>query len=218
MDGGPSQVDLLDPKPQMKKWEGQSLPESLTKDLKLAFIKPTAKVWPSPRVFQPCGKSGLEFSDWLPQMATCADDFCMIRSMHTDQFNHHPAQLMMMSGSRLVGRPSMGAWVCYGLGSESKSLPGFVVMRSGSSAPGAGSGNWHNGFLPSAYQGVPFRNSGDPVLYLSSPPGVDQELQRSTLDGLRDLNEMNRLETGDAEIASRISSYELAFRMQIAGP
>jgi hypothetical protein len=218
MDGGPSQLDLFDPKPEMKKWEGNSLPESLTKDLKLAFIKPTAKVWASPRVFQPHGASGMEISDWLPSLSTCADDICMIRSMYTDQFNHHPAQLMMMSGSRLVGRPSMGAWVCYGLGSESQSLPGFVVMRSGTTSPGAGSGDWGSGFLPSAYQGVPFRSSGDPVLYLSSPPGVDRDTQRSTLDCLRDLNEMNRDRTGDPEIASRVASYELAFRMQMAAP
>jgi hypothetical protein len=218
MDGGPSQLDLFDPKPEMKKWEGHPLPDSLTKDLKLAFIKPTAKVWASPRVFQHYGESGMEFSDWLPRTATCADDICMIRSLYTDQFNHHPAQLMMMCGSRLVGRPSMGAWVCYGLGSESQSLPGFVVMRSGSSSPGAGSGNWGSGFLPSAYQGVPFRNSGDPVLYLSSPPGIDQQIQRGTVDCLRDLNTMNRNRTGDPEIDSRVASYELAFRMQMAAP
>jgi hypothetical protein len=218
MDGGPSHLDLFDPKPEMKKWEGQPLPESLTKDLKLAFIKPTAKVWASPRVFERHGRSGIEFSEWLPHTATCADDLCVIRSMYTDQFNHHPAQLMMMSGSRLVGRPSMGAWVCYGLGSESQSLPGFVVMRSGSSSPGAGSGNWESGFLPSAYQGVPFRNTGDPVLYLSSPPGVSPQVQRTTLDCLRDLNQMEQEQAGDPEIASRVASYELAFRMQMAAP
>jgi hypothetical protein len=160
----------------------------------------------------------MEFSDWLPHTATCADDICMIRSLYTDQFNHHPAQLMMMCGSRLVGRPSMGSWVCYGLGSESQSLPGFVVMRSGSSSPGAGSGNWGSGFLPSTYQGVPFRNSGDPVLYLSSPPGIDQQIQQSTVDCLRDLNDMNQTRTADPEIASRVASYELAFRMQMAAP
>jgi hypothetical protein len=218
MDGGPSQIDLFDPKPEMKKWEGHSLPESLTKDLKLAFIKPSAKVWASPRTFERHGQSGMEFSDWMPNVATCADDICMIRSMYSDQFNHHPAQLMMMCGSRLVGRPSMGAWVCYGLGSESQNLPGYVVMRSGSSSPGAGSGNWESGFLPSAYQGVPLRGAGDPVLYLSSPPGINQDLQRLTLDGLRDLNQMNQQKTGDAEITSRIASYELAFRMQAAAP
>jgi hypothetical protein len=138
--------------------------------------------------------------------------------MFTDQFNHHPGQLMLTCGTPLVGRPSMGAWISYGLGSESKNLPGFVVLRSGKTSPGAGSGNWGNGFLPSTHQGIPFRNSGDPVLYLSNPPGVDNELQRSTLDALRDLNEINRAEVGDIEIASRIASYELAFRMQVAAP
>jgi hypothetical protein len=218
MDGGPSQIDLFDPKPEMSKWAGQSLPSSMTKDLRLAFIKPTAKVWPSPRVFKRHGESQMDFSEWLPHVATCADDICMIRSMFTDQFNHHPGQLMLTCGTPLVGRPSMGAWISYGLGSESKNLPGFVVLRSGKTSPGAGSGNWGNGFLPSTHQGIPFRNSGDPVLYLSNPPGVDNELQRSTLDALRDLNEINRAEVGDIEIASRIASYELAFRMQVAAP
>jgi len=218
MDGGPSHIDLFDPKPEMKKWEGQALPESMTKDLRLAFIKPTAKVWASPRIFKPYGQSQTEFSDWMPHIAGYADDICMIRSMFTDQFNHHPGQLMFNCGTPLVGRPSMGTWITYGLGSESENLPGFVVLRSGGTSPGAGSGNWGSGFLPSTYQGVPFRNSGEPVLYLSNPAGIDTELQRSTLDGLRDFNEMNRIETGDEEIASRISSYELAFRMQSAAP
>ena len=218
MDGGPSHIDLFDPKPEMKKWEGQALLESLTRDLRLAFIKPSAKVWASPRTFQRYGQSGIEFSDWMPQIATCADDICMIRSMFTDQFNHHPGQLMLNCGTPLPGRPSMGAWVTYGLGSESDSLPGFVVLRSGESSAGAGAGNWSSGFLPSAYQGVPFRSSGDPILYLSNPPGVSRDLQRSTLNALRDFNEMNRLESGDVEIASRIAAYELAFRIQMAAP
>ncbi|MBM3801096.1 MAG: DUF1501 domain-containing protein [Acidimicrobiia bacterium] len=218
MDGGPSHIDLFDPKPEMKKWDGQALPDSMVKDLKLAFIKPTAKVWPSPRRFKPSGQSGIELSEWLPHLASVADDICLIRSMFTDQFNHHPGQLMLNCGSPLVGRPSMGAWVTYGLGSTSKDLPGFVVLRSGGNAPGAGTGNWTNGFLPSSYQGVPLRSSGDAVLYLSDPPGVSRELQRSTLDGLRDLNELSQAESGDVEIASRIAAYELAFRMQLAAP
>ena len=218
MDGGPSHLDLYDPKPEMKKWEGQSLPPSMTKGLKLAFISPTAKVWTSPRSFQRYGQSGIEFSDWVPHIGSRADDICMIRSMYTEQFNHHPAQLMFNCGTPLVGRPTMGAWALYGLGSESDSLPGFVVLRTGSIAPGAGSANWTSGFLPSTYQGVPFRNTGDPVLYLSDPAGIDRELRRSTLDVLRDVNEMNRVATGDMEIASRIASYELAFRMQMAAP
>ena len=218
MDGGPSHIDLYDPKPALRKWEGQALPESMTKDLRLAFIKPTAKVWASPRVFQKSGQSGVEFSDLMPHTATRADDICMIRSMHTEQFNHHPAQLMLNCGSPLAGRPSMGSWAIYGLGSESDRLPGFVVLRSGRSAPGASAGNWTSGFLPSHFQGVPFRRSGDPVLYLSNPKGVSPELQRSTIEGIRDINQQNLDETGDWEIASRMATYELAFRMQSAGP
>ncbi len=217
MAGAPSHLDLFDPKPEMKKWEGQALPPSMTKDLKLAFIKPTAKVWPSPRVFTRHGQCGMELSDFLPHLATCADDICMIRSMYTDQFNHHPGQLMMNCGTPMVGRPSMGAWVTYGLGSESQNLPSFVVLSSGKGTS-AGSANWSSGFLPSIYQGVPFRSQGDAVLYLSDPPGVTREIQRSTLDVLRDLNEQHYAETGDLEIASRIASYELAFRMQSAAP
>lgn len=218
MDGGPSHIDLYDPKPALMKWEGQALPESVTKDLRLAFIKPTAKVWPSGRVFQKYGESGNQFSDLMPHIATRADDICMIRSMHTEQFNHHPAQLMLNCGSPLAGRPSMGSWVVYGLGSESESLPGFVVLRSGRSAPGASTGNWTSGFLPSHFQGVPFRRSGDPVLYLSNPKGITPELQHSTIEGIRDINQQNLDETGDWEIASRMATYELAFRMQSAGP
>jgi hypothetical protein len=190
----------------------------MTNDLKLAFIKPDAKVWASPRVFTKHGQCGMEFSDFLPHTAECADDICMIRSMATDQFNHHPGQLMMTSGTSLLGRPSLGAWVTYGLGSESKNLPGFVALTSGAGSPGAGSGNWSSGFLPSVYQGVPFRNSGDPVLHLSNIAGIDAEDQRITLDAIRDLNQQNFARAGDIEIASRIASYELAFRMQSAGP
>jgi hypothetical protein len=217
MEGAPSHIDLFDPKPEMKKWEGQPLPPSMTKDLKLAFIKPNAKVWASPREFKGYGQCGTEFSDFMPNIGSCADDICVIRSMFTEQFNHHPGQLMFNCGTPLVGRPSIGAWATYGLGSESQSLPGFVVLSSGTGTS-AGSGNWSSGFLPSTYQGVTFRNSGDPVLYLSTPAGVSQRNQRATLDAIRDLNQMNYVKTGDMEIASRIASYELAFRMQSAAP
>ena len=218
MDGGPSHIDLFDPKPAMKKYEGEALPASMTKDLRLAFIKPTAKVWASARRFDRHGQSGIELSDWMPHLAARADDLCVIRSMTSDQFNHHPGQLLFNCGSPLVGRPSMGSWISYGLGSESRNLPAFVVMRSGGIAPGAGTGNWTSGFLPSNHQGVPLRGTGDPVLYLSNPNGVSDELQRATLDGLGDLNRMNQAQTGDVEIASRMASYELAFRMQQAAP
>lgn len=217
MEGGPSQIDLFDPKPELQKWSGRPLPESMTKDLRLAFTKPNAAVLASPRTFQPYGKSGTEFSDYIPHIASCADDLCLVRSMFTDAFNHHPGQLLLFGGSIQVGRPTMGAWVLYGLGSESQNLPGFVVLGSGVGTSG-GTSNWSSGFLPSTYQGVVFRSSGDPVLYLSNPPGVTKDMQRAGLDVLKDLNEERYAKTGDLEIASRISSYELAFRMQMAAP
>ncbi len=217
MEGAPSQVDLFDPKPGLQKWDGHPLPESLTKNLRLAFIKPTAKVMASPRVFKPAGQCGMELSDLLPGLASRADDICLVRSMFTDAFNHHPGQLLLMSGSIQFGRPSMGAWATYGLGSESRNLPGFVVLSSGRGTSG-GASNWSSGFLPSTYQGVTFRSAGDPVLYLSSPEGVSPKIQRSGLDLMRDFNEERLATTGDVEIASRIASYELAFRMQSSAP
>ena len=217
MEGGPSQLDLFDPKPGLAKWNGKPLPADMTKNLKLAFIKPTAAVLASPRVFTPAGQSGIEFSDYIPHMASCADDMCLVRSMFSDAFNHHPGQLLLFSGTMQFGRPTMGAWVLYGLGSESQNLPGFVVLSSGVGTS-AGANNWASGFLPSTYQGVTFRSSGDPVLYLSNPKGVTRERQRASLDALRDLNEEHYTDTGDVEIASRIASYELAFRMQMSAP
>jgi uncharacterized protein DUF1501 len=215
IEGGPSQLDLFDPKPEMKKWDGQPLPSSMTEGLKLAFIKPTAQIWASPRVFAQHGQCGMEFSDWLPHLATCADDICMIRSVVTEQFNHSTGQLMMNCGTPLVGRPSMGAWAVYGLGNESQNLPGYVVLGR---ATAAGTGIWSSGFLPSSYQGVPFRDKGDPVLYLSNPSGIDQESQRARIEAIRGLDEQDFIENGDLEIASRMASYELAFRMQSAAP
>ena len=217
MSGAPSQLDLLDPKPEMRRWDGQMLPESMTKKQNFAFIKPTAKVWATPRVFHRYGQSGIEYSDYFRHTATCADEICVIRSMWTDQINHHTGQLEMATGTPLVGRPSMGSWVTYGLGSESRNMPGFVVLNSGVGAD-AGSGVWGSGFLPSSYQGVPFRSQGDPVLHLSNPAGMDQEAQRARLDAIREFNEIHYQDTGDLEIASRILSYELAFRMQMAMP
>jgi hypothetical protein len=217
MEGGPSQIDLFDPKPALQKWHGTPLPPSMTKDLRLAFTKPDAAVLASPRTFDRYGQCGTEFSDWIPNIGSCADDLCLVRSMHTDAFNHHPGQLLLFGGSIQVGRPTMGAWVLYGLGSESQNLPGFVVLGSGVGTSG-GTSNWSSGFLPSTYGGVVFRNSGDPVLYLSNPPGISRELQRSNLDALKDLNEEHLKQTGDPEIQSRVSSYELAFRMQMAAP
>ncbi|MBL8175055.1 MAG: DUF1501 domain-containing protein [Bryobacterales bacterium] len=217
MEGGPSQMDLFDPKPALQKWHGQPLPPSMTKGLQLAFIKPTAAVLASPRKFQPHGQSGMEFSDYIPHTASCADDICQVRSMYTEAFNHHPGQLLLMTGSVQFGRPTMGAWVTYGLGSESKNLPGFVVLSSGVGTSG-GASNFMSGFMPSHYQGTLFRNSGDPILYLSNPEGISKETQRAGLDAVRDLNQHHMERTGDMEIASRIASYELAFRMQMAAP
>lgn len=217
MEGAPSQMDLFDPKPALQKYSGQSLPPSMTKDLRLAFIKPTAAVLASPRKFTPHGQSGIEFSDYIPNIASCADDICLVRSMVTDAFNHHPGQLLLFTGSQQFGRPTMGAWVVYGLGSESQNLPGFVVLSSGVGTSG-GESNFASGFLPSSYQGVMFRTGPEPIVYLKSPEGVSKEQQRASLDVLRDLNQERLQTTGDAEIASRIASYELAFRMQAAGP
>ena len=217
MEGAPSQLDLFSPKPGLQKWDGHSLPDSLTKNLRLAFIKPTAHVMASPRTFEPHGQCGMMFSDFLPHLAECADDLCLVNSMYSDAFNHHPGQLLLMSGSIQFGRPSMGAWVTYGLGSESQNLPGFVVMSSGRGTSG-GASNWTSGFLPSTYEGVIFRNTGDPVLYLSNPPGVSAKTQRAELDLIRDLNQERYQTTEDVEIASRIASYELAFRMQASAP
>src|SRR4051812_2898247 len=217
MEGGPSQIDLFDPKPELEKWHGRPLPAEMTKDMRLAFTKPNAAVLASERKFTAHGKSGTEFSDFIPHIGSCADDICLVRSMFTDAFNHHPGQLMLFGGSIQVGRPTMGAWALYGLGSESQNLPGFVVLSSGVGTSG-GASNWSSGFLPSTYQGVVFRSSGDPVLYLSNPPGVTKEMQRASLDTLKDLNEEHYAKTGDGEIASRIAAYELAFRMQMNAP
>ncbi len=217
MEGGPSQMDLFDPKPELQKWHGKPLPPSMTKDLKLAFIKPTAAVLASPREFKQHGQSGMIFSDYLPHTASVADNLCMVRSMHTDAFNHHPGQLLLFTGAQQFGRPTMGAWTVYGLGSESKNLPAFAVLASGVGTSG-GASNFSSGFLPSEYQGTLLRSTGDPILYLSSPEGVSKEQQRSTIDAVRDLNQERFMATGDVEIASRIASYELAYRMQTAGP
>jgi len=215
--GAPSQIDLFDPKPALRKWNGQSLPPSMVEHMQLAFIKKNAKALASARKFERCGQSGTEISDFLPHTKTVADDICLVRSMQSDAFNHHPGQSLLMTGSPIFGRPTMGAWLTYGLGSESRNLPGFVVLSSGRGTSG-GTSNWSSGFLSSTYGGVPFRSGGDPILYLSNPDGVTNEMQRNGLDALRDLNQKRYSETGDEEIASRIESYELAFRMQAAAP
>jgi len=210
-------MDLFDPKPGLAKWSGKPLPESLTSQLRLAFIQKNANVLASPRVFTPHGQSGIEYSDYIPHIGSCADDICLVRSMYTEAFNHHPGQLLLFTGSIQLGRPTMGAWALYGLGSESENLPGFVVLTSGVGTSG-GASNFSSGFMPSHFQGTLLRNSGDPILYLSNPSGVDNKSQRAVLDAAADLNRIRMESTGDQEIASRIQSYELAYRMQSAAP
>jgi Protein of unknown function (DUF1501) len=217
MEGAPSQLDLYDPKPELQRQHGKPLPASMTRDLNLVFIKPSATVLASPRQFKPHGQSGTEFSDYIPQIASCADEICLIRSMYTEAFNHHPGQALLLSGTTQFGRPTIGAWVTYGLGSESQDLPAFVVLSSGRGTSG-GASNWSSGFLPSPYEGVVFRNAGDPILYLPNPPGFNREMQRARIETIGKLNEDRYQETGDREIASRVHSYELAFRMQMAAP
>jgi hypothetical protein len=214
--GGPSQVDLFDPKPLLLEHEGRPLPDSLTRGKQFAFISPRAKLKPSRYAFSRHGASGMTFSELVPHMATCADDFTMVRSMQTDSFNHLPGHFLMSTGVRQFGRPSVGAWVIYGLGSEASELPGYVVLTSG---PVRGGGaNWSNGFLPPRYQGVRLNSEGDPVPNLTPPPGISEPVQRASLDAIGQLNRLRGNLTHDPEIASRISSYEMAFRMQSAAP
>ena len=218
LEGGQSQVDLYDPKPLLTKMHGQPLPAEMLKDMRFAFIKKeTARLLGSPRKFSRHGQSGLELCDWLPRLATCADEMLVVRSMHTDQFNHHPAQLTLFSGRSFFGLPTVGAWMTWGLGSESENLPAFVVLTAGRGTSG-GATLWQSGFLPSVHAGVSFRNQGDPVLNLSNPPGLPMELQRAGLDALAAMQKPRAAAIGDSEIASRMANYELAFRMQAAAP
>lgn len=218
MEGAPSQIDLFDPKPKLNELHGQALPESMTKNVRFAFIqKESATLLGSNRKFQKYGECGMDFSDYLPHISKCADDLLMIRSLHSDQFNHHPGQLLMQCGRATFGLPSMGSWLTYGLGSASQNLPGYVVLNSGRGSSG-GASLWQSGFLPSTYSGVLFRNQGEPVLNLQNPPGLPPALQRAGLDALGIANRSRYQEVHDPEIASRIANYELAFRMQSAAP
>lgn len=218
MEGAPSQMDLFDPKPKLNELDGQKLPDSMTKEVRFAFIqKESAVLLGSPRQFRKHGQCGMELSDFLPHLATCVDDIALIRSMQTNQFNHHPGQLMMNTGAPLFGRPTVGSWLNYGLGSVSRNLPGYVVLTAGRGLSG-GAQLWSSGFLPSNYAGVLFRNQGDPVLNLGNPAGFTREMQHYGLDTINDLNRLRHREVRDPEIASRIAAYELAFRMQSAAP
>jgi hypothetical protein len=218
MAGAPSQVDLLDPKPTLQKYDGQNVPAELTKGERFAFIKGTPKLLGSPYEFKRCGESGAEISELLPHLQGVANDITIIRSLHTTQFNHAPAQIFMNTGFQIIGRPSMGSWMTYGLGSECKDLPGFVVLISGENQPDGGKACWGSGFLPSTYQGVEFRSQGDPVLFLTNPDGVSAESRRESLDLLKKLNEEHLASNGDPEIATRIASYEMAYKMQSSVP
>lgn len=218
MAGAPSQLDLFEHKPDLQRLHGESIPDSM-RGLLVDEFKKNAHIMGTSRHFQQFGQSGHTFSDLLPHLATRADDLTFLRTLSTDITNHHPAQLIMNCGSPQFGRPSMGAWVTYGLGSESRDLPAFVVMTSTSGLGiEGGASNWSSGFLASHHRGVTLRSQGDPVLHVSNPPGLSRDMQRLRLDAVRDLNNGHRTATGDMEITSRIAAYELAFRMQSAVP
>ena len=217
MAGAPSQLELFDYKPKLKELEGQPLPPSVIKGQRYAFIQPNAAVLGPRFNFARRGECGAELSDVIPHFANIVDDVAMIRSVHTDKFNHAPAQLFANTGSGIPGRPAMGAWLSYGLGNEANDLPAFVVLQSGGSVSG-GASMWGSGFLPSEHQGVTFRTGGDPILHISNPKGIDKESQQDTIDAIRDLNQIQLQKTGDAEVAARIAAYEMAFRMQSRAP
>ena len=218
MAGAPSHLEMFDYKPQLAKFSGTLPPPDLLKGYRAAFINPNSTLLGPKFKFAKHGQCGAELSELLPHTATIADEIAIVKSMVTDAFNHAPGQLLMNTGSMIFGRPGMGAWVVYGLGSESQDLPAFVVFSTGSKGPSGGNSCWGSGFLPTVYQGVQFRNVGDPVLYLSNPRGVDERLQRDSLDTLGRLNKMRLKVTGDPEIATRINSFEMAFRMQSSAP
>lgn len=218
MGGGPSQFELFDYKPTLEKLDGTLPPADLLEGYRAAFINPNSKLLGPKYKFSRHGDCGAEVSELLPHLSEIVDDLCIIRSMKTDAFNHAPGQLLMSTGSQQFGRPSMGSWVTYGLGSESSDLPAYIVFNSGKKGPSAGSGNWNSGFLPTVHSGVEFRSNGDPVLYLSNPAGVDLTMQQQSLDAINALNRRRLDVVGDPEIATRIRSYEMAFRMQATAP
>ena len=219
MAGAPSQLDLFEPKPEMKALHGEPVPDSFLEGLDDALIRGSARIFASPRSFRQYGESGMHFSDYIPNIAECADKLCMVRSVHTDISNHHPAQLLMNCGVPRFGLPSMGSWISYGLGSESQNLPGFIVMlsRNGSGDLG-GPALWDSAFLPAMHRGVTLRNSGDPILHLKNPDGVTAPLQSKRIDSIVRLNELRFKKQMDPAIQQRIAAYEMAFRMQVAAP
>jgi hypothetical protein len=220
MAGGPSQLELFDHKPRLNELNGEPIPPSFIEGKRFAFMDSShgTKLLGSRRQFKRHGQSGMWVSELFPHTATIVDDVSFVTSCATDLFNHAPAKLFMNTGSGQFGRPSMGSWVTYGIGSESENLPGFVVLQSGPRGPRGGSVNWASGFLPTTYQGVPLRGSGDPILNIASPQGISAARQRDSIDAIRDLNLQRLVETGDAEISTRIAAYEMAYRMQSSAP
>lgn len=218
MAGAPSHLELFDNKPELAKWDGKLPPKELLEGYRSAFINPESKLLGPKFKFSRHGQSGQELSELLPYLATVSDDIAIVKSMMTDAFNHAPGQILMNTGSPQFGRPSFGAWTTYGLGCESQDLPSYVVFSTGSKGPSGGNANWGSGFLPTVHNGVQFRNVGDPVLYLSNPDGVDDTLQRNSFDSIGSLNKMHLDAVGDPEIATRINSYEMAYRMQLRAP
>ena len=218
MAGAPSHLEMFDNKPKLAEMDGKLPPPELLKGYRAAFINPNSKFLGPKFKFARQGQSGAELSELLPHLAKVVDEIAIVKSLHTDAFNHAPAQIFMNTGSQQFGRPSFGSWTTYGLGSESQDLPGFVVFSSGKKGPSGGSSNWGSGFLPTAHSGVLFRSGGEPVLFLGSPPGIDRQAQRDSLDALRTLNEKRLGAVGDPEIAARISSFEMAYRMQSSAP
>ncbi|MBI4601499.1 MAG: DUF1501 domain-containing protein [Planctomycetes bacterium] len=218
MAGSPPQQELFDYKPALIKFNDQPCPEQYLKGERFAFIKGTPKLLGTPYKFEPRGQCGTLISELLPNLSRCADDIALVRSMHTDFFNHAPAQLFLYTGTSRFGNPSMGSWITYGLGSDNENLPGFVVLVSYGKTPDGGKSLWGSGFLPSIYQGVQCRTQGEPVLYVQDPKGMSRPLRRRTLDALADLNRLHHERTLDPETVTRIGQYEMAFRMQIAVP
>jgi uncharacterized protein (DUF1501 family) len=215
--GGTSQVDLFDPKPELAKLHGQPIPESFRAGVRLGQTTFAAPVMQSPFGFRKYGQCGMEMSDMLPHIGACANDIALVRSLHHAAFDHAPGELALSTGKEQPGRPTMGAWLTYGLGSESRNLPGYVVLLNGRS-PKARSLVWGNGFLPASHQGVLFRGQGSPVLDLANPKDVSSAMHRAQLDAVRKLNELRRADTGDPKLTAQIAAYELAYRMQSAAP